>query len=41
MKEIALACLAMIVISISASFALKEAGFSAADQGSGAAVRLD
>ncbi|MGZ2257315.1 hypothetical protein [Roseobacter sp. A03A-229] len=40
MREIVLAFAAMAVISVGASFALNEAGFSAAEQGSGAAVRL-
>ncbi|GFE49759.1 hypothetical protein So717_15120 [Roseobacter cerasinus] len=41
MKEIMLAFAAMAVIAVGANFALKEAGFSAAEQGSGEAVRLD
>ncbi|WP_262386401.1 hypothetical protein ROLI_016760 [Roseobacter fucihabitans] len=41
MREILLAGLAMIVISVAASFGLKEIGFSSADQNTGQAVRLD
>ncbi|MDW3225430.1 MAG: hypothetical protein R8G34_21495 [Paracoccaceae bacterium] len=41
MREIILACVAMIVISVGASSVLKEVGFSAADQATGPAVRLD
>lgn len=41
MKEMLLACLALIVIAVGANFALKQAGFSAADHTSGQAVRLD
>ncbi len=41
MREIVLAFAAMAVISVGANFALNEAGFSAAEQGSGEAVRLD
>lgn len=40
MREIVLAFAAMAVISVGASFALKEAGFSAADQATGPDVRL-
>ncbi|WP_299917529.1 hypothetical protein [uncultured Roseobacter sp.] len=41
MREIVLAALAMVVISIGANFVLKEAGFSAEEQTTGQAVRLD
>lgn len=41
MKEMMLAFAAMAVIAVGANFALNEAGFSAAEQGSGDAVRLD
>ncbi|WP_299678509.1 hypothetical protein [uncultured Roseobacter sp.] len=41
MREIVLAFGAMAVISVGASFVLNEAGFTAAEQGSGPAVRLD
>lgn len=40
MREIILAFAAMVVISVGANFALNEAGFSAAEQGTGQAVRL-
>lgn len=40
MREIVLAFLVMAVISVGASYALNEAGFSAAEQGTGSAVRL-
>ena len=41
MREIVLAGLAIAVIAVGSNFALKEAGFSAADRTSGNAVRLD
>lgn len=41
MREILLAIVAMIIISLGANFALKEVGFSAVDQTTGPAVRLD
>ncbi|WP_264479482.1 hypothetical protein [Roseobacter weihaiensis] len=41
MKEIVLAFAAMALISVGASFALHEVGFSSAEQTSGNAVRLD
>lgn len=41
MREIILAFIAMAVISVGASYGLHQAGFSAADQTSGNAVRLD
>lgn len=41
MKEIVLAFVAMAVISVGASFGLKEAGFSSQDQTTGGSVRLD
>lgn len=40
MREIILAFVAMAVIAVGANFTLNEAGFSAAEQGSGQAVRL-
>lgn len=40
MREIILAFVAMAVISVGANFGLNEAGFSAADQATGQAVRL-
>lgn len=40
MREILLAFAAMAVIAVGAYYALNEAGFSAAEQGSGPAVRL-
>ncbi|MDW3181981.1 MULTISPECIES: hypothetical protein [unclassified Roseobacter] len=40
MREIILAFVAMAVIAVGANFALNEAGFSAAEQGTGQAVRL-
>lgn len=40
MREIILAFVVMAVISVGANFALNEVGFSAAEQGSGQAVRL-
>ena len=39
MREIVLAFVAMAVISVGANYGLHEAGFSAADQTSGNAVR--
>lgn len=41
MKVMLLAFAAMIVIAVGADMALDQAGFSAADQTSGNAVRLD
>ncbi len=41
MKEIVLAFVAMIVISIGASYVLPEMGFSSQEQTAGNAVRLD
>ncbi len=41
MKAMIAAVAAMILISVAAWFALERAGFSAADRGSGTAVRLD
>ncbi|WP_263845419.1 hypothetical protein [Roseobacter sinensis] len=40
MREMTLAFAAMAVISVGASYALNAAGFSAAQQGTGQAVRL-
>jgi len=40
MREIVLAFVAMAVISVGANYGLQEAGFSAADQTTGNAVRL-
>lgn len=40
MREILLAFLAMIVISVGASYGLHRMGFSSAEQTSGTAVRL-
>ena len=40
MREILLACLAMILIAVGASYGLHHMGFSSAEQTSGAAVRL-
>lgn len=41
MKVMVLAFVAIGVIAVGSSYALKEAGFSAADRTSGDAVRLD
>ncbi|MEM1351872.1 MAG: hypothetical protein AAGF27_05985 [Pseudomonadota bacterium] len=41
MREIVLAFVAMAAISLSASYALPEFGFSSQDRTSGPAVRLD
>jgi hypothetical protein len=41
MKAMLTAFLATFVISVGADFALDEIGFSASEQGSGTAVRLD
>ncbi|MGC3937415.1 hypothetical protein ACOTTU_06375 [Roseobacter sp. EG26] len=40
MREILLAAIAMVVIAFGANYVLNDAGFSAADQTSGQAVRL-
>lgn len=41
MKAFLAAAAAMVVITAAAPFALQQIGFSAADAGSGSAVRLD
>ena len=41
MKAFLLACVALVVLSWGANYGLSQAGFSAAEQGSGNAVRLD
>ncbi len=41
MKTMMLAFAAIAIIAIGASFGLNQAGFSAAEQGAGSAVRLD
>ena len=41
MKTMLLAFVAMAVIAVGADFALDEMGFSAQEQGTGGAVRLD
>ncbi len=41
MKAMLVAFAAIIVIAIGADLALREAGFSSAEQNSGSAVRLD
>lgn len=41
MKAFLIAVAAMVIITVAAPYALDQIGFSAADAGSGSAVRLD
>jgi len=41
MKSFVVACVAIVVISLTSSYALKSIGFSTQDQTTGAAVRVE